>query len=138
MVVVTRYFGGIKLGVRGLIEAYGASARKALEAAGTVRRVLSRVAVLEVPYEEQGNMRFFLKDLGADVEQAHFRYGERVVMEVPVPLSLACRAEVLFGFPPGAKAAVRLEVVRAKGAGNRKGGLNQMVMEAEEDSFSGN
>ena len=96
VVVVTRYFGGIKLGVRGLIEAYGASARKALEAAGTVRRVLSRVAVLEVPYEEQGNMRFFLKDLGADVEQAHFRYGERVVMEVPVPLSLACRAEVLF------------------------------------------
>jgi len=96
VVVVTRYFGGIKLGVRGLIEAYGASARKVLEAAGTVPRVASRVAVLEVPYEEQGNMRFFLKDLGADVEQARFNYGERVVMEVPVPLSLACRAEALF------------------------------------------
>nr|HPR89953.1 YigZ family protein [Synergistaceae bacterium] len=32
LIVVTRYFGGIKLGVRGLIEAYGSTATNALNA----------------------------------------------------------------------------------------------------------
>ena len=39
VIVVTRYFGGIKLGVRGLIEAYGQTAREAIKAAGVVRKV---------------------------------------------------------------------------------------------------
>lgn len=96
VVVVTRYFGGIKLGVRGLIEAYGAAARKALEAAGSVLRVATRTAFLQVPYEEQGNLRFFLKELGVDAETLICRYEERVIMEVPVPLSMENPAKVLF------------------------------------------
>jgi uncharacterized YigZ family protein len=96
VVVVTRYFGGIKLGVRGLIEAYGATARKALEAAGSIVRVATRTAFLQVPYEEQGNLRFFLKDLGVDVEALICHYGERVIMEVPVPLSMEAPAKALF------------------------------------------
>jgi uncharacterized YigZ family protein len=96
VVVVTRYFGGIKLGVRGLIEAYGAAARKALEAAGSLLRVATRTALLQVPYEEQGNLRFFLKDLGVDAESLICRYEERVIMEVPVPLSREVPAKVLF------------------------------------------
>ena len=96
VVVVTRYFGGIKLGVRGLIEAYGAAARKALEAAGSVLKAATRTALIRVAYEEQGNLRFFLKDLGVDAETLICRYEERVIMEVPVPLSRETQAEVLF------------------------------------------
>lgn len=96
VVVVTRYFGGIKLGVRGLIEAYGAAARKALEAAGSVLRVATRTVLVQVSYEEQGNLRFFLRELGVDAESLICRYEERVIMEVPVPLSREGHAKVLF------------------------------------------
>jgi len=97
VVVVTRYFGGIKLGVRGLIEAYGACARKALQAAGTVARVAVRTALIRVSYEEQGNLRFYLREIGVEAESVNCRYEETVIMEVPVPLSMEERAQVLFG-----------------------------------------
>ncbi len=97
VVVVTRYFGGIKLGVRGLIEAYGACARKALEAAGAVVRVAVRTALIRVSYEEQGNLRFYLREIGVEAESVNCRYEETVIMEVPVPLSMEERAQVLFG-----------------------------------------
>ncbi len=96
-VVVTRYFGGIKLGVRGLIEAYGAAARRVLEAAGAAWKVASRTSVIRLSYEEQGNLRFYLRELGVEAESLNCRYEETVIMEVPVPLSMEERASALFG-----------------------------------------
>ncbi|MER2141095.1 MAG: YigZ family protein, partial [Priestia megaterium] len=40
VVVVTRYFGGIKLGAGGLVRAYGKSVSEALNELGTVKRTL--------------------------------------------------------------------------------------------------
>ena len=56
--VVTRYFGGVKLGVRGLIDAYGGTAAKALELAGKVERVMTRGFSVSLGYPAMGNVTF--------------------------------------------------------------------------------
>ena len=50
-VVVTRYFGGIKLGAGGLVRAYSQGAKEAIDKAGTVENVLSSVYFIEMNYD---------------------------------------------------------------------------------------
>lgn len=50
LVVVVRYFGGIKLGTPGLIAAYRAAAEQALQAAPRVKRIVQKTLTLRFPY----------------------------------------------------------------------------------------
>jgi uncharacterized YigZ family protein len=55
MVIVTRYFGGIKLGIGGLIRAYRESALLGLQLAGRVEKFALREFILqEINYKELG------------------------------------------------------------------------------------
>lgn len=53
-IVVTRYFGGVKLGVGGLIRAYRAAAEEGLKGAHTVRRICTERFKAHVPYDNLG------------------------------------------------------------------------------------
>lgn len=48
--VVTRYFGGVKLGIRGLIEAYSEAVQAAVDLEPLIRLVRLRQFVVNVPY----------------------------------------------------------------------------------------
>ncbi|ASN04716.1 YigZ family protein [Virgibacillus necropolis] len=50
VIVVTRYFGGIKLGAGGLIRAYGGSASEVIKSTGVVERQLMQGIVVTVDY----------------------------------------------------------------------------------------
>ncbi len=52
--VVVRYFGGIKLGIGGLIRAYGQTARDCLKSATTVVHISSIRLRIEMPYAHIG------------------------------------------------------------------------------------
>lgn len=56
VVVVTRYFGGIKLGAGGLIRAYGKAVSEGLNAIGVVERRLMRVIHTKVDYTWLGKI----------------------------------------------------------------------------------
>ncbi|WP_453993418.1 YigZ family protein [Bacillus nitroreducens] len=56
VVVVTRYFGGIKLGAGGLIRAYGKSTSEGLDATGIVERRLMRVMHTKIDYTLLGKV----------------------------------------------------------------------------------
>ena len=56
-VVVTRYFGGIKLGAGGLVRAYTRGAKIALEAAKIITKVLYQVIIVTVDYTMLGALQ---------------------------------------------------------------------------------
>ena len=59
--VVTRYFGGIKLGKGGLVRAYSKGASAALEASEVIWRTLYKVVAVKVDYTLLGMMQNQLK-----------------------------------------------------------------------------
>ena len=60
--VVTRYFGGVKLGAGGLIRAYGGSVSQALKELKIVDRILMQQIHLTVPYTLSGKVENDLRD----------------------------------------------------------------------------
>lgn len=56
VVVITRYFGGIKLGAGGLIRAYGKATSEGLQATGIVERKLMRIMHTKIDYTWLGKV----------------------------------------------------------------------------------
>jgi len=75
-VAVTRYYGGTKLGVGGLVRAYGGAAAEGLAAAGHVLVVPTREVLVTVPYDSLGVFETFLARIG--VPRPEGIYGESV------------------------------------------------------------
>jgi uncharacterized YigZ family protein len=81
--VVTRYFGGTKLGTGGLVRAYSQAVREALQDLPTVELVLHRAVSLTVDYAMYGNLRYLLPKQGVRI--AGERFAENVSLELAVP-----------------------------------------------------
>lgn len=69
VIVVTRYFGGIKLGAGGLVRAYTKGAKIGIEAGQVIQKVLYREVSIKIDYTQLGkvqneimNMGYFIKD----------------------------------------------------------------------------
>ncbi|MFR0514035.1 YigZ family protein [Limosilactobacillus mucosae] len=82
LAVVTRYFGGIKLGAGGLIRAYSNSVSQAIEQAGLVERVEQAVLKVNVSYSQHDSLLYFLKQ--NNLEIAAEDYGASVIVSIYV------------------------------------------------------
>ncbi|MBD3334185.1 MAG: hypothetical protein GF355_01600 [Candidatus Eisenbacteria bacterium] len=66
-VIVSRIFGGVKLGTGGLARAYGSAARAAVDAAGTRGVTLRRKSIVSCPIEHLGSVEAFLHRSGVAI-----------------------------------------------------------------------
>jgi uncharacterized YigZ family protein len=81
--VVTRYFGGVKLGAGGLIRAYGGAVGETLDVLGTRTRRRFRLATVTVDHQRAGKVQNDLRATGRVVRDV--RYGEAVTLEIGLP-----------------------------------------------------
>jgi uncharacterized YigZ family protein len=72
VIVVTRYFGGIKLGAGGLIRAYGKSASTGLKAVGVTQRQSYTCIRVEIDYTFLGFLENQLRMQGYSIEDKEF------------------------------------------------------------------
>lgn len=82
--VVTRYFGGIKLGAGGLVSAYSQSAAKSLEAAETMLMRLSEKGTVTLDYGTYQNALSYIRDSGYPILETE--YGENVTLHFACPI----------------------------------------------------
>ena len=85
LVVVVRYFGGIKLGIPGLIRAYKTATADALDNAQIIEKVACRHFRLEFGYMSMNAVMKLLKDMKLPQESQDF--GERCSLLTKVRLS---------------------------------------------------
>ncbi|MCP9199730.1 YigZ family protein [Gramella sp. GC03-9] len=67
LVVVVRYFGGVKLGVGGLINAYRTAAQMALEESNIIKRTIDEVYVVKFDYPEMNKVMQVIKQNNLNV-----------------------------------------------------------------------
>ena len=82
LVTVVRYFGGVLLGVGGLVRAYSKSAKEAIEDAGIVTMAKCSVFSVTLPYSDWGKFQNAVKSAGAEITKSEFL--ENICAEITV------------------------------------------------------
>lgn len=85
LIIVVRYFGGTKLGVGGLINAYRTAAANALENGKIVKRQLQSHYQLNFEYDQMNSVMAMLKEL--DLHQYDQEFELDCALKVSFPLS---------------------------------------------------
>ncbi len=85
LIVVVRYFGGIKLGVPGLIKAYKSAAQDAIANASIIEKIATLSYCIDFEYERTSMVMKLLKD--ANLTPSRQKFDTNCRIEVKVPLS---------------------------------------------------
>jgi len=87
-IVVTRYFGGTKLGKGGLIRAYSECTRRTLARASIIKKYIYTPLILIFPYKLTGDVMRIVSRMNANVLESS--YGNEVKLKLKIRKSLEC------------------------------------------------
>lgn len=105
LIVVTRYFGGIKLGTGGLVRAYGDSAQEVLNSVEIVKMQYNTCFEINTDYTYLGTIQNYCNGYDTTVEDS--LYGENVVLKICIPEREEDRFEKGFVEVTNAKADIK-------------------------------
>ena len=110
LIVVTRYFGGTKLGTGGLVRAYSKAAKLVVEKSGTKENFITESIKIEIEFPFYDQLARILPKYSA--EQTKADYSDRVALELEVRQSRADELIAEISQLSGGKARIE----RKKGA----------------------
>jgi len=87
LIIVVRYFGGIKLGTSGLIVAYRQAASDVLEKAEIITRTIDVSFTVKFPYERMNDVMHIIKDLEVKIVSQDYD-NDKCVMTLSIRKSL--------------------------------------------------
>ncbi|UII29298.1 YigZ family protein [Fulvivirga maritima] len=94
LVVVVRYFGGTKLGVSGLINAYKVSSEEVLANATTVKVEVTRAVQITYSYEETNEVMKLVADFSLDIVNQEFTMDCTMDAEVKINFMEALKEKI--------------------------------------------
>lgn len=87
LVVVTRYFGGTKLGTGGLVRAYGEAAAESIKAAGVAEKLITTPLVMTVEFPDYNLVERIIRQMGGNIVGAEFE--EKIGIKAEIRVSMA-------------------------------------------------
>lgn len=87
LVVVIRYFGGVKLGTSGLIVAYRDAATEALSAATVIEKTIEETVTFTFPYVMMNSVMRVVKELNPRIVEQ--KYDETCIITLAIKRSMA-------------------------------------------------
>ena len=96
IILVIRYFGGVKLGTSGLIVAYKTAASLAIEAGEFAERLVEKEMKLTFGYEHMNMVMRMVKDLQPRIILQDYKDNGDIVMTIAIRLSLVDRVKTSF------------------------------------------
>lgn len=85
LAIVTRYFGGIKLGAGGLIRAYSTSVSEALKEIGIVQGKLQQILDIIIDYPQLGKLQNYLQNEQIAIQEID--YLEQITVKVAIDIN---------------------------------------------------
>ncbi len=82
LLIVVRYFGGIKLGVSGLINAYKSAAKDALQNSSIIENTINELYKLIFPYEMINESMKLVKEFGLQIVETKFDTTSYIIYRV--------------------------------------------------------
>lgn len=80
VVVVTRYFGGIKLGAGGLVRAYTKGAKVGIEAAKIIEKVMYQEVRIKIDYNQLGKVQNEIMNMGYFIKETVYEENVEVIV----------------------------------------------------------
>jgi len=87
LIVVVRYFGGVKLGIPGLIRSYKNAAKDGINNANIITKHIQEIYSLRFKYEQMNNVMMIIKEYKLEIIHRDLNIESNITVKIPKNIS---------------------------------------------------